>query len=262
MRNMGQNLSFTPRAFTLVELLVVIGIIAILASLLLPSLSRVKLKARQTKCIGNLKQVGLAFILYANDNEGQLPPLNSGGPFRDPSFPHDPTGWWYRILSDGKYLSDVRVKNGVWRCPNVSDADLDQPFGEIMEGYGPLENTTNTVGLPSILQFALDSSGQPKGSARLSQINRASQLWLVGDVGVPKNDTLNLSDYPNGGYYRTDIVTFTPTPMGLWIGAPAKQPACRHNLKATVCFVDNHIESWNYRDLSLNKNDIFGINSR
>src|SRR3712207_5557296 len=61
------------RAFTLIELLVVIGILTVLAALLLPAASRAREQARSVACAGNLRQIGVAFVLYASDNEHWYP---------------------------------------------------------------------------------------------------------------------------------------------------------------------------------------------
>ena len=77
---MNQNQTHQSRGFTLVELLVVIGIIAVLIGLLLPALSGAKLQGERIKCLANMNQIGVFMTIYSNDNRGLLIPL---GPLED-----------------------------------------------------------------------------------------------------------------------------------------------------------------------------------
>src|SRR4051812_18055446 len=88
-RNLGRTASAVSHpslatrhscAFTLLELLVVIGIIAILASLLFPSLAKAKSKAQSTACLNNLRQLQLAYLQYAQEHNESLPPNISRRP--------------------------------------------------------------------------------------------------------------------------------------------------------------------------------------
>jgi prepilin-type N-terminal cleavage/methylation domain-containing protein len=87
------------RAFTLIELLVVIAIVAILASLMLPSFSRAKESGRKIACVSNLRQIGLATHLYAQDNDGRIPYGPSAPAFTHPAEFYPSTGSPTSLLS-------------------------------------------------------------------------------------------------------------------------------------------------------------------
>ena len=117
----------TGGAFTLIELLVVVAIIAILAALLLPALQQAREKSRAVVCANQLRQMGMALSLYADEADDWLPPHDRSGAWAGPPAPFNAyvlywllTAKYYTLIGliDGKYLTDAQV----YYCPSQDES--------------------------------------------------------------------------------------------------------------------------------------------
>jgi len=107
------------RGFTLVELLVVIGIIALLISILLPSLNRARQAANSVACQSNLRQIGQAMMMYQNANKGSYPMWDTHVVV--PWYPNVFRVAWARMLWNDNYLTNGKV----FMCPAKPPSDVD-----------------------------------------------------------------------------------------------------------------------------------------
>jgi len=212
---------FTGRGFTLVELLVVIGIIAVLVGVLLPALNKARASAQVTVCLSNIRQLATAVANYASENRGTLPEavynnktglLSPRGVGKPPWAAHSTAlfGSTYVLPTIGDLLQKQLGRDQkVWQCPN-GQADYNAVDPYQIEGENPLDGfSTTDAWLPNYFYM---SSKLYKGLASVNPSVATTRAkpgfngtdWLVRNVGGLRTTAAR----PVGGQSSSQVVVF------------------------------------------------------
>ena len=206
------------RRFTLVELLVVIAIIAILAGLLLPALSSSRDQARLALCLGNIREVTLMHLFYADANGGYLcPAWDASFDSWESSANHFGPGILSRVVPDSS-----AAKGRVFECPAAkSSLFTNLAWTARYAGYG----------MNYLLSFDSPSAMPPDyRPCRIQNVKTPSQLVLLSDAAC----------FLAGGDGRPSPTAFLYNPTS----GKGGYSDFRHSGKCAVSFVDGHVQSW------------------
>jgi prepilin-type N-terminal cleavage/methylation domain-containing protein/prepilin-type processing-associated H-X9-DG protein len=219
------------KIFTLIELLVVVAIIAILAAMLLPALSKAQGKARIAKCQGNLKQLTYGFLTYGEDNDGQGP-VNTMASGNYSYMHNSKTLSGYIIPVDFAPASGIRFLNGVIVCPGLKkpvyslsyagEVSSTQIYSGYSTGYGTSQRAsawfgwhsatataTMAVACPNI-KFLGRSVTSPDNNVT-NKLRKPSEQPLLGDIA--SNSLTTALDQHDFGYNTTFFdghITYSP----------------------------------------------------
>jgi prepilin-type N-terminal cleavage/methylation domain-containing protein len=236
----------TRRAFTLIELLVVIAIIAILAALLLPTLSASKMKAQKTACMNNLKQLETAWIMYNGENNGRIP---SCEPFDPTTFTLNSNAWVRgvsAILSPPGAFGQVDA--GVLDCTNQHALSLGTLYPYVQStGVYHCPNDLRTVGgAPYVRSYSMNNwmNGEPFADAA-NDLDTGHRLFKT-DTGISTPSQLYVfidedASSINDGMF---VVYMNPS------AGMQDQPAHQHITGYPLSFADGHAEIYRFYGVS------------
>ncbi len=226
------------RGFTLVELLVVIAMVGILASLLLPSLQRANAKGKSTFCLNDMRQLAFALHVYAGDHDDALPPNAGSDGIAETVAKREYLNWVNNVMSWaldpdntntmlltvgglGPYVAGVAK---VFKCPS------DSALSKVQQEAGWTERVRSVS-----MNAMLGDAGEFMKASVNTNNPHYRQFLRLGDVAEPSRIFAFIEEHPdsiNDGYFLNRFYS------DKWIDLPASY----HNGGANITYVDGHVE--------------------
>ena len=228
------------RGFTLVELLVVVGIIALLIGILLPALSRARQAAISVQCASNLRQISNGVFMYVGDAKGKMVPYSAsiGSPAA--------TAYWPQIILP--YLKSVQT---VWICKNFPQYDNSNLSTLNASDYGiNLDHVASSI------------NGSPVPLS-LASIRGTSHILFLADTlySVPLHAKYGTSSF-TAGFLRTysppDQAALSPQTAASTFLQTNAGIDFRHTGHANVVYLDGHVGPVTQKQVVSNAGDLFG----